>query len=156
MYNYEKIRCLFRRSTRRTKATNFTSSKMTINYTGKNLALKGWIGGFGAVMAIASYIAYYFCYYEGINYDAFYFIATGLSISIFTGLLFTFFENKVVRTFLLFASVFYGILVLSYSAHWAFTELPYAYIKISLMSGLIVGIIYFIYDLFSSSSNAKN
>lgn len=127
-----------------------------VNNTKKNLAIKGFIGGFAAILSIASYIVYYFCFYEGINYDAYYFIATGLSISIFTGLLFTFFENKLVRTFLLFASVFYGILITSYSVHWIYTGLPYAYIKISLGSGLIVGIIYFAYDLFSSNSNAKN
>lgn len=125
-----------------------------VSDTKKNLVIKGWIGGFAAILSIFSYIVYYFCFYEGVNYDAYYFIATGLSISIFTGLLFTFFENKLVRTFLLFASVFYGILVSSYSAHWAFTGLPYAYIKISLICGLIVGIIYFAYDLFSSNSNA--
>lgn len=127
-----------------------------VNDTRKNLEIKGWIGGFAAILSIFSYIAYYFCFYEGINYDAFYFISTGLSISVFTGLLFTFFENKLVRTFLLFASTFYGILIISYSAHWIFTGLPYAYIKISLICGLTVGIIYFIYDLSSTNSNAKN
>lgn len=122
----------------------------------ENLAIKGWIGGFAAILSIVSYIAYYFCFYEGINYDAFYFIATGLSISIFTGLLFTFFENKLVRTFLLFASVFYCILIISYSAHWIFTGFPYAYIKISLFCGLVIGLIYFLYDVFFRNTNAKN
>lgn len=124
--------------------------------TKKNLAIKGWIGGFAAILSILSYIAYYFCFYKGINYDEYYFISTGLSISIFTGLLFTFFENKVVRTFLLFASVFYAILIIVYVLHWIITGIPYAYIKISLICGFFIGLIYFVYDLFSSNNNAKD
>lgn len=124
--------------------------------TKRNLAIKGFIGGFAAILSIFSYIIYYFCFYRGINYDGYYFISTGLSISIFTGLLFTFFENKYVRTFLLFASVFYGILITVYVAHWLITGLPYAYIKISLICGFFVGIIYFFYDAFADSKNRRN
>jgi len=124
--------------------------------TRKSLAIKGWIGGFAAILSLSSYISYYIFYYKGIKLDELYFIATGLSISIFTGLLFTFFENKIVRTFLLFASVFYAILITVYIFHWMITGMPYAYIKISLICGFFIGLIYFVYDMFSSNNNAKN
>jgi hypothetical protein len=128
-----------------------------IKQTKSNLAVKGWIGTFAAILSLFSYIAYYRFYYEGVKLDELYFIATGLSISIFTGLLFTMFRDKLVRTFLLFASVFYGILIFSYSIHWWYTGLPYAYIKTSLICGLITGLIYFLYDYLSSSnSNVEN
>lgn len=125
--------------------------------TQRNLAIKGWLGAAAAMIAIASYIAYYIYYYKGIKLDELYFISTGCSISIFTGILFTMFESRSVRTFLLFASVFYGILISVYSIHWYFTGLPYAYIKISLILGLIAGLIYYAYDTISSArNNAKN
>jgi len=124
--------------------------------TKKSLKIKGIIGSFAAIISIASYLVYYICYYNGIKYDEIYFISTGLSISIFTGLLFTFFDSKIVRTFLLFASTFYIILICSYICHWFYTGFPYAYIKISLFSGLIVGLIYFIYDTFITNDTAKD
>jgi len=126
-----------------------------IRQTRDKLAVKGYIGGFAALLSIASYIIYYVFYYEGIKLDELYFISTGMSISIFSGLLFSMFRDKWVRTFLLFASVFYGILIFSYSVHWILTGLPYAYIKISLICGLITGLIYFTYDI-SSNRDIEN
>lgn len=124
-----------------------------IKQTRNNLTIKGWIGGFAAILSISSYLAYYIFYYKGIKLDELYFIATGISISIFTGLLFSMFMDKWVRTFLLFASVFYGILIKIYVLHWIITGIPYAYIKTSLVLGLIIGIIYFIYDSFTPIHN---
>lgn len=111
------------------------------------LLAKGIIGGMAAFVSILSYIAYYFCFYRGIPFDELYFISTGYSIAIFTGLLFTFFKKKITRTLLLFCSTFYSILVTVYIVHWVCTGLPYAYIKISLFLGLLIGIIYFCYDV---------
>lgn len=124
-----------------------------INQTKDTLAIKGFVGGFAAILSIVSYLAYYIFYYKGIKLDELYFIATGVSISIFTGLLFTMFRDKWVRTFLIFASVFYGILITIYILHWIITGIPYAYIKISLVLGLIIGVIYFIYDSFATINN---
>jgi len=126
-----------------------------IKQTRDKLAVKGYIGGFAAILSIASYIVYYVFYYGGVKLDELYFISTGVSISIFSGLLFSMFRDKWVKTFLLFASVFYGILIFSYSVHWILTGLPYAYIKISLIFGLITGLIYFVYDV-SSNRDIKN
>lgn len=127
-----------------------------IRQTKDNLTVKGWIGGFAAILSISSYLAYYIFYYKGIKLDELYFIATGVSISIFTGLLFSMFRDKWVRTFLLFASVFYGILITIYILHWIITGIPYAYIKISLIIGLLIGVIYFIYDSFIANNNTKD
>lgn len=127
-----------------------------INHTELALKIKGIIAGIAAILALTSYLVYYYFYYEGIKLDELYFIATGLEISIFTGLLFTMFKNKWIRTFLLFASIFYFILISIYTIHWWMTGIPYAYIKISLTCGLIVGLIYFFYDCISSNHYAKS
>jgi len=126
-----------------------------IKQTRDTLTIKGWIGGFAAALSVVSYIAYYIFYYEGIKLDELYFIATGISISIFTGLLFTMFKDRWVRTFLLFCSVFYGMLITIYVFHWIITGMPYAYIKISIILGLIIGVIYFIYDSFTTINNTN-
>jgi len=133
------------------------SSPMTlIRQTKDNLTVKGWIGGFAALLSVSSYIVYYIFYYEGIKLDELYFIATGVSISIFTGLLFTFFHNKCAKTFLLFASVFYAIMIVVYVIHWIITGLPYAYIKLSLIAGFFVGLIYLAHDTYPTNANAKD
>lgn len=121
--------------------------------TKRCLLIKGRIGATAAMFTILSYIAYYIFYYKGIKLDELYFISTGLSISTFTGILFTMFDNKTVKTFLIFASVFYGILISVYSLHWMLTGLPYAYIKVSLILGLAAGLIYYSYDTLHHARN---
>lgn len=121
--------------------------------TKRSLLIKGRIGAAAALFTILSYITYYIFYYEGIKLDELYFISTGVSISIFTGILFTMFDNKTVKTFLIFASVFYAILILVYAIHWILTGLPYAYIKTSLIIGFIAGLIYYAYDTIHHARN---
>lgn len=130
---------------------------MTLKFNSeRTLTIKGWIGGISAMLCIVSYVVYYLFYYKGIQLDELYFISTGISISIFTGLLFTMFTDKWVRTFLLFASVFYFILITIYVFRWMMVGIPYAYIKTSLIIGLIIGLIHFVYDTIITSTRTKN
>lgn len=130
---------------------------MTRTYTKRSLLIKGRIGAAAAALALVSYVIYYAFYYEGIKLDELYFISTGISISVFTGILFTLSDSKGIKTLLIFTSVFYGILISIYSLHWMITGLPYAYIKISLILGLIVGLIYYFYDTIRYARNdSKN
>lgn len=125
---------------------SFTAIKES-NY----IELKGIIGAIAAAFIMVSYIFYYFTFYEtGVKLNELYFISSGVGIAVFTGLLFTFFENICVKTVLLFTSVFYGLLELIYIIVWIIQGQPYAYIKQSLLGGLIIGICYFLYDKFTN------
>lgn len=123
------------------------------NKMGKRLEIKGLLGLIAAVLAIAAYIIYYL-YLEvyGIKLNKIFFVSTGISISTFSGLLFTFFRNKVAKAFTLFCSIFYFILVLSYVSFGLIMNQYFAHIKLSLITGLIAGIIFLVYDTFANSS----
>lgn len=118
----------------------------------KRLEIKGIIGIIAALLALLSYVIYYIWFYEfGIRLDKLFFISSGISISIFSGLLFTFFQNTFVKVMTLFCSVFYFILVLIYCSFGLLFNEYYAHIKLSLIIGLIAGIIYYTYDAFINS-----
>ena len=113
----------------------------------KHIELKGILASIASGVIMISYIVYYYYYYcADIKLNELYFISSGVGISIFTGLLFTFFQNIYIRTILLFTSVFYVVLEAIYIIKWIFFGNPYAYLKIALIFGLIIGIIYFVYD----------
>lgn len=117
----------------------------------KYIKQKGFIAGVTGVFVALSYISYYYYYYEnGVKLNELYFISTGIGISVFTGLLFTFFKNICVKMILMFTCIFYGILELIYISVWIIQGQPYAYIKQSLIIGLVIGIIYFAYDKFTN------
>lgn len=119
--------------------------------------IKGIIGAIAGAFLIISYLFYYYWYYEnGIKLNELYFIATGVGISVFTGLLFTFFQNIYVKTILLFTSVFYLMLEVIYIAVWIVQGEAYAYIKLSLVIGLVIGLIYFLYEQFANKSRRVN
>lgn len=130
------------------KKSALIKSQLVIEHnTDKYIEIKGFIAGLAGIFIALSYLVYYYFYYEkGIKLNEIYFISTGVGISVFTGLLFTFFQNIIVKTILMFASIFYGILELIYIIVWIIQGEPYAYIKLSLIIGLIIGIIYFTYD----------
>lgn len=118
------------------------------------LKVKGIIATCAAILIIASYVVYnYFYYEEGIKLNELYFISTGIGISILSAILFTFFKNKLVRLSLLFCSVFYGFLEVTYIWSWLTCSQAYAYIKLSLFIGLLIGLIYASYDYIRSSAN---
>lgn len=115
--------------------------------SGKYTELKGYIGAVVSVLVILSYLIYSYAYYKhGIKLNELYFIAQGIGIMTFTGLLFTLFNNVYVKVAFLFTAVFYFVLELIYIIVWICMGQPYAYIKQALIAGLFVGTIYFIYD----------
>lgn len=75
-----------------------------------------------------------------------YFIATCFGISVFTALLFTFFQQRFTRTIMLFVSNFYAILLTTYVANWLAFGVAYGHIKLSLIIGFCAGLIYYAYD----------
>jgi len=108
---------------------------------------KGIIAAILAVIALLSYVIYYFAYYNyNVRLDELFFIGTGISISGSFGLLFTMFSNKTVKTLTLFCSIFYFILISAYLLNGVIWGEYYAFIKLSLIIGLISGIIYLIHD----------
>lgn len=116
------------------------------------LKVKGIIAAFAAVLILVSYIVYSIRYYEdGVKLNEMYFISQGIGISVFTGLQFTLYRNIYVRTILLFTSVYYAILEAIYIIVWIYFGQPYSYIKHSLLIGLVIGIIYFLYDKFNNN-----
>ncbi len=113
----------------------------------KNIEVKGIIAAIMAGLIILSYLVYYsYFYLYEIELSELYFIAGSSAISVFTGLLFTFFRNICVKTVLLFTSVFYGMMVLIYVTVWLIIGEPYTLIRASLIVGMIIGLIYVIYD----------
>ena len=123
----------------------------------KKLTIKGLLAMFAVILIIASYVAFnYFFYEKGIKLNELYFISSGIGISILSGLLFTFFNNRFVRISLLYCSVFYLILEVSYIWSWITQNHAYMYIKFSLIVGLIIGIIYGIFDYFTNKYNGSN
>lgn len=143
---------MLRCSTRRTRArrTRITSKKM------KTTKLKGILALSAVVIVMISYLIYNYYYYEyKIKLNELNFISTGIAISIFSGLLFTFFQNKWIRTVLLYCSTFYAMLILCYSYSWIIHNHAYAYIKLSMFLGLLIGIIYVIYDFSTNRTNSR-
>jgi len=118
------------------------------------LKVKGIIAAVTAVVVIGCYLFYY-CHLRetGVKLNELYFIASGIGIAVFTGLLFTFFSNTYVKTSLLFASTFYTVLELIYIVKWVFMGQAYAYFKTALIIGLAIGIIYFVYDRINDPIN---
>jgi len=116
-----------------------------------SVKLKGIIGAAAAALALISYVIYYFAFYNfDVRLDKLFFIGTSTSIFLFSGLLFTFFKNKVSKGLTLFCSIFYLILVITYIVQGVIFGSYYAHIKLSLIIGLFAGIIYLIYDSFNN------
>jgi hypothetical protein len=135
------------------KKKSAITREVNLNASTKSLELKGIIAGIVSALMLVSYILYYYnFYYNDIHLDKLYFIITGIGISVFTGLLFTFFKRTCIKALLLFTSAFYAILELIYIIMWIILGKPYAYIKWSLIAGLAVGLIYFIYDSIKNDS----
>jgi len=124
-----------------------TLTKSVIKEDVKCLRLKGILALIAVGLLVITYIIYNYYYYNlGIKLSELHFVSTGVGISIFTGLLFTFFQNVYVRTALLFTCVGYAILELIYIVEWILFGNPYAHLKLALLAGLIIGLIYFAYD----------
>ena len=119
----------------------------------KNLNAKAILGTFASSFALFGYLLYY-VYFEiiGVKLNELYFIITCVPIAIFTGILFTFFSNKNLKTLLLYTSVYYSLLVVMYVGSWVILGQPYGYIKQALIAGLVVGIIYRLYDYFTNAN----
>jgi hypothetical protein len=128
-------------------------SEVKTDTTTKSLETRGIIAAVVSAFMLVSYVFYYYYYYTNeVKLSELYFISTGVGVSVFTGLLFTFFKRTWVKTLLLFTSTFYAILELIYIIMWIILGKPYAYIKWSLIAGLAVGLIYFIYDSIKNDS----
>lgn len=111
------------------------------------LKTKGIVAAVAALFVVGCYLFYYYhLKTTGVKLNELYFIASGVGIAVFTGLLFTFFSNVYIRTILIFSSTFYTVLELIYIIKWAILGQAYAYFKHALIAGLIIGIIYFVYD----------
>ena len=135
----------------RTKSA--TINKVKSQATTKSLESRGAIAAVISALMLVSYVIYYYYYYaNGVKLNELYFISTGVGVAVFTGLLFTFFERTWIKAILLFTSTFYAILELIYVIMWIILGKPYAYIKWSLIAGLAVGVIYFIYDYINNDS----
>lgn len=116
----------------------------------KQLEIKGLLGVIAAALAILSYIVYFLWFEKyGVKLNKLFFISTGVSIFIFSGLLFTFFRNKLAKTLTLFCSIFYFILVLSYTLMGIMMDQYFAHVKLSLIIGLTAGLIYYLNDSFN-------
>lgn len=109
----------------------------------KSLNVKGAIAAIACVVLIVSYAAFSYYYYEkGIKLNELYFIGSSMSIFVFTYLLSTFFKHTAVRLLLIYVSLFYVILIVSYIWSWITYNHAYIYIKFSLFSGFAIGILY--------------
>lgn len=117
--------------------------------TAKNLKLRGKIGIVTAYLFVLSYIAYFYSYYE-LNYrlDEVYFSINTITTSIWCYLLFQFFTNKDVKVAFLFTSVFAGGLCFTYVVNWIIMGTPYTLIKLSLIAGFSIALIYYLYGKF--------
>lgn len=113
----------------------------------KNLNAKAILGTFASAFALTGYLVYYlYLSAYGIKLNELYFITSCVPIAIFTGILFTFFKERYAKVLFLYTCVYYSLLVLTYVGSWILIGQPYGYIKVSLIIGLVVGLIYWIYD----------
>ena len=122
----------------------------------RKLTIKGLLASITATFVMLSYCTYY-VYLEtyGVKLNALFFVSTNIAVSVFSGLLFTFFKNRFVRVTTLFCSVFYFTLVLIYVYFYLLIGVHYAYIKTALIIGLTAGVIYYIYDTFGSTKHGR-
>ncbi len=119
----------------------------------KELKLKGVFASIAGIISVSVYILYFFSYYYGgYRLDEAYFANNCFTTAIFTYLCHGFFSQKFVRVVLLFTSVFYSMLLLTYVGNWLLLGTPYAWIKFSLIAGLLIGLIYYIYDSATNST----
>ena len=116
----------------------------------KYMKLLGIIACIAASLSLAAYsIAYYRIKVLGETSDDLYFIATGITVAMFSGLNFYVFKNIVVRVFLLFCCGFWTAMETLFIYSTFVENEGYAYVKLSLFFGLGIGIIYALYNLIS-------
>ena len=93
------------------------------------------------------YLAYNIVFYSsGIKLSEIYYLSTWLTISILSGIMFTFFNNIFHRATMVFCSVCCSLLIVNYLLSWIILGHPYAHIKLAIGIGLLIGIIYGIRD----------
>lgn len=139
---------------RRNQKSQQRKHRKEMHQNPKSLVVKGVLGSFASTFALAGYLAYYlYLSMYGIKLNELYFIMTCIPIAIFTGILFTFFKNRTAKTLLLYTSVYYSLLTIMYVGSWVFMGQPYGYIEFSLIIGLIIGLIYWIYDYLTNTHN---
>lgn len=125
--------------------------------SGKYIEIKGAIGALSGISVMLSYLIYnYYFYNYNVELNEMYFTSSVFGIFILNGLLFTFFQNRIVKTILLFTSVFHFMLGLIYVIIWIIYSEPYTNIKFSLFIGLGIGLIYFIYDTIANNPGSRN
>lgn len=120
--------------------------------TRTEIKIKGNLAAIAGLISVVGYIAYFLSYYYA-NYrlDEIYFVNNCFTSAIFTYLCFSFFNHKFVKVILLFTSIFYSMLLFTYIGNWLILGTPYAWIKFSLIIGLIIGLIYYLYDTANST-----
>ena len=112
-----------------------------------SLKIKGLIASMSAIQLVAVYLAYNIVFYSnGIKLSEIYYLSTWLTISVLSGIMFTFFKHIFYRATMVFCSVCCSLLIVNYLLSWIILGHPYAYIKLAIGIGLLIGIIYGIRD----------
>jgi ABC-type proline/glycine betaine transport system permease subunit len=112
-----------------------------------SLKTKGLVASMSAIQLVAVYLAYNIVFYSnGIKLSEIYYLSTWLTISVLSGIMFTFFKHIFHRATMVFCSVCCSLLIVNYLLSWIILGHPYAYIKLAILIGLLTGITYGIRD----------
>ena len=112
-----------------------------------SLKIKGLIASLSSIQLVAVYLAYNIVFYSnGIKLSEIYYLSTWLTISVLSGIMFTFFKHIFHRATMVFCSVCCSLLIVNYLLSWIILGHPYAHIKLAIGIGLLIGIIYGIRD----------
>jgi len=105
------------------------------------------IAGIAAGISIVTYIAYYISWYEyHYRLDEVYSLGTWIAIGLFSLGSFMLLRHRLVRFITLSAFIFHTVLALTYIVSWLIFGQAYGYIKLSLIIGLFIATINYIYD----------
>lgn len=111
--------------------------------------LKKALAIFAGAISLITYVVYEYYYIcKGVYLHEQFFISTTFSISTFSFLTFTYLKGRNVKSFLLIVSGFYFLLNLTYLSNWVLFGNAHISVTISLIVGLIIALIYFLYDTF--------
>ena len=88
-------------------------------------------------------------YYYNVDLDRMYFITQASSAIIVFFVLYQCFNDRFIQTVTIIVVSFFTILLAAYIGSGLILGMSYIYIKISLLIGFFIGLIYFLYDYFT-------
>jgi len=114
---------------------------------GTRLRLYKYLIVLSALLLIVPYGIYQIAHYQyGVDLDRMYFITSSLATVISFSVLYSVFNDRLIRTVTIWVSSFFAVLLLAYIGSGLILGASYVYIKWALGIGTLSALIYYLYD----------